>query len=96
MQEEIGQTINSPIFFRIYEFSERSNYIFWSRADFDLGTIKLTEGQRLQWFRHEEVMATPENSFAFGFKKVVVDFFREAPWEGTSDSQAQISPPPTE
>lgn len=80
MQEEIGHTIHHPVLFRVYEFPERTDYVFWSRAEFDLRSIKLTEGQRLRWFSHEEIIATRENSFAFGFKKVVIDFFREAPW----------------
>ncbi|MGZ8939669.1 MAG: NUDIX hydrolase [Limisphaerales bacterium] len=77
MQEEIGQRIHNPTFFRRYDFPERSDYIFWSRADFHLPSIKLTEGQRLQWFTRVEIEGMPEKAFAFGFKRIVMDFLVE-------------------
>lgn len=94
MQEEIGHTIRQPTLFRVYEFPDHRDHIFWARADFDLSDVKLNEGQRLKWFSYDEIKATHETSVAFGFKSVIVDFLREAPW--LSGSPAQKSPQPAE
>ena len=77
MREEIGQGISNPELFRVYRQSNQTDYVFWQRAEFDLSKINLTEGQRLQWFTRDEVVSMPASAFAFGFKRVILEFFSE-------------------
>ena len=47
-------------------------YIFWEKIDFDIQDVYLKEGQMLVWLTEEELTVT---NFAFGFDKVVKEFF---------------------
>lgn len=47
-------------------------HIFSKAADFDLADVRLKEGQALVWLTEEEAGRTP---FAFGFNRVVAEFF---------------------
>jgi 8-oxo-dGTP diphosphatase len=81
MKEEIGVVVRRPDLFRTYELPERLDYVFWQAADFDLSEIELCEGQRLKWFAEAEIRAMGDDSIAFGFHKVLLEFFEERPFE---------------
>jgi 8-oxo-dGTP diphosphatase len=72
MLEEIEINVAGCSLFRIYEFSDRTEYVFVEEADFDLQHIVLHEGQRLQWFSEEEAA---QAELAYGFNQVLSDFF---------------------
>jgi 8-oxo-dGTP diphosphatase len=80
MKEEIGEEIRAPKLFHVYEYPDRTDYVFWLRRDLEIERLELTEGERLKWFSETDVSATPDNLFAFGFKAVILDFYRERPF----------------
>ena len=49
------------------------HYVFSRAADFDLADLRLKEGEALLWLKEEDIGRT---RFAFGFERVVSDFFR--------------------
>jgi hypothetical protein len=59
------------------EFTDRIEYTFWKKSNFDIEFITLHEGQRLKWFDQEEVEKT---DLALGFNKILLSFFTEAPF----------------
>ena len=76
MLEEIEVNVEGCRLFRVYEFSDRTEYVFCKPADFDLQNIVLHEGQMLRWFSREE--AEQEN-LAYGFNQVLSDYFNSNP-----------------
>ncbi|MBZ4218714.1 MAG: NUDIX hydrolase [Chlorobium sp.] len=72
MLEEIEINVEGCRLFRVYEFSDRTEYVFFKQADFDLQDIVLHEGQMLKWFSQAE--AEQEN-LAYGFNQVLSDYF---------------------
>lgn len=80
MQEEIEYELREPRLFKIYHEADRVEHTFWRRENFDLNTTPLHEGRRLKWFSEADVRRMPDEEFAFGFKAVLLDFFREKPW----------------
>ncbi len=73
MQEEIGLDVAPFQRFSVTEFPDRTEYTFWKRADLDIRTIRLMEGQRLKWFSRQEAERT---ELAYGFNGIVADFFK--------------------
>jgi 8-oxo-dGTP diphosphatase len=49
------------------------DYLFSKAADFDLGDLRLKEGQTLLWLTEDEAERT---EFAFGYNGLVIEFFR--------------------
>jgi 8-oxo-dGTP diphosphatase len=80
MREEIGVEVPTPNLFRVYQYPERVDHVFWLRRDLNIADIQLTEGQRLKWFSKNEIQDAPAEVFAFGFKRVILDFFQERPF----------------
>ena len=73
--EELGiQDLGDIELFKIITSEKITNYIFWKRMDIDPVNIVLTEGQKIEYFNFEQVKKT---ELAFGFTKVVIDFFKE-------------------
>lgn len=81
MNEEIGVKLENPDLFNIYDLPDRIEYTFWQRANFDIGEITLTEGQCLKWFTHSDINRMTDKELAFGFKSIILDFFRQKPFE---------------
>jgi len=72
MLEEMEINVEGCALFRIYEFSDRREYIFMKEADFEPDEITLHEGQMIRWFSKEEA-ANAE--LAYGFNEVLADYF---------------------
>jgi 8-oxo-dGTP diphosphatase len=49
------------------------DYLFSKAAEFDIPDVRLKEGQALLWLTEEEAAQT---TFAFGYDRLVADFFR--------------------
>lgn len=81
MKEEIGIDVGSPPLFHKYDMTDRTEFTFWQAVDFNLAKIVLYEGQRMQWFTQEEILRMSDDDFAFDFRKILLDFFREQPFE---------------
>jgi 8-oxo-dGTP diphosphatase len=77
MQEEMELELKIFFLFSIMEFTDRIEYTFWKKSNFDIEFITLHEGQRLKWFDQEEVEKT---DLALGFNKILLSFFTEAPF----------------
>ena len=81
MREEMSVQLQSPRLFNVYDMEDRIEYTFWERADFDIAGIALQEGRCLEWFTEQEIGRMPDSALAFGFKSVLLDFFRQKPFE---------------
>lgn len=78
IREEMGMDIEPFYNFRIVEFDDRNDHVFWKSIQIDTADIRLTEGQRLKWFSRDEVAAM---RLAYGFNPVVEAFFKTKIWE---------------
>jgi 8-oxo-dGTP diphosphatase len=72
MKEEMGLDLSDFDLFCVREFSDRIEHTFWKPWDLDIVDIRLTEGQRLQWFSREKARRT---ELAYGFNQILEDFF---------------------
>ena len=72
MLEEIEVNVEGCRFFKVYEFSDRTEHVFTMNAEFDVEGMVLHEGQMLRWFSREEMVKT---ELAYGFNEVLEDFF---------------------
>lgn len=77
IREEIGLELKSPKLFNVYPMDDRTEYTFWQEADFDAHAVQLNEGQRLRWFSKGELEELSSDTIAFGFRDVILEFFRE-------------------
>ena len=78
--EEIELDLRKPQLFDVYDMGDRVEHTFWSEQDLDIASTRLHEGQRLQWFSESDISAVPADQLAFGFKSILLDFFRKRPW----------------
>ncbi len=88
MKEEIGIEFKNPYLFGVYDMNDRVECTFWQRADFDIRRITLNEGQRLKWFTEKEINKMTDEELAFEFKSIILDFFRQKPFEVSGESDA--------
>ncbi len=77
---EVELAPDSLKLFNAYDMADRLECTFWKQVDFDIRTLKLNEGQQLQWFSESEIEAMPSNMIAFSFRDVILEFFRCRPW----------------
>ena len=56
-------------------FPDRVEYTFWKKANLDLESINLHEGQQLNWFSEFEAKNT---KLAYGFNEMVDNFFKKS------------------
>ena len=83
VSEEIEFDLKTPQLFNRYDMADRVEHTYWLMHNLDIAKTPLHEGQRLQWFSHREITDLPEHQIAFGFKQILLDFFREQPWTKT-------------
>ena len=84
IKEEMDLNLDGFHLFSVMEFDDRVEYTFWKKANLDIDTIQLREGQRLKWFEKNQAKMT---KLAYGFNQIVEDFFNRA-----NDLQKQIDP----
>jgi 8-oxo-dGTP diphosphatase len=80
MKEEIELDVNNPKLFKVSEMSDRTEYTFWGKANFEIENINLHEGQKLQWFSEDKIKNLSDDEIAFNFKQIILDFFTEKPY----------------
>jgi 8-oxo-dGTP diphosphatase len=80
IHEEIGYELKSPELFKIFDLEDRIEWMYWERAEIDVATSILTEGERLDWFSANRIRRTPSDQFAFDFKCLLLDFFDAEPF----------------
>ena len=81
MKEEIGISLTDVNLFNVYNLPDRYECTFWKMSDFNIKDIRLTEGQRLQWFTYEEIEHMNDDDVAFGFKPIILEFFQKRPFD---------------
>ena len=81
MKEEIDFDLENPALFRVCDMGDRIEHTFWQKENFDIDSLVLTEGQRLQWFTEKEIFAMTDKELAFGFRAILLDFFDQKPFE---------------
>jgi 8-oxo-dGTP diphosphatase len=79
IKEELNIDIPVPQLFDVYEFEDRIEVTFCLKMDLDISQTTLYEGQKLQWFTPDEIIALDCEQLAFGFKKVLTDFIQSGP-----------------
>jgi 8-oxo-dGTP diphosphatase len=77
MKEEMDLNLEKFQLLSVMEFIDRIEYTFWKKANLDIQSINLHEGQKLKWFTEFEVKNT---KLAYGFNEIVDDFFTKAPF----------------
>ena len=80
MKEEMDLNLEEFQLLSVMEFIDRIEYTFWKKANLDIQSINLHEGQKLKWFTEFEVKNT---KLAYGFNEIVDDFFTKAPFNST-------------
>jgi len=77
MKEEMGLNLEEFQLLSVMEFTDRTEYTFWKKANLDIRKINLQEGQKLKWFTESEAKNT---QLAYGFNEIVDDFFTKSPF----------------
>jgi len=72
MKEEMDLDLKGFETFKVVEFFDRTEYVFWKKENLDISQINLTEGQALKWFGEDEIDST---QLACGFNKIAKAFF---------------------
>ena len=76
LREELELDLLSPAFFKTCMATHGLVHLFWQSAEPGLANAPLHEGQRLGWFSEQEIQALPDDHFAFGFRPLLLEFFR--------------------
>lgn len=71
MREELGIELHAYDLYRIVEFPDRDDFIYWKFVSIAFDRTKLLEGQELRWFSREKIEAT---DIAYGFKPLLLEF----------------------
>ena len=77
MGEELEICLGDFDLFSVTEFSDRIEYTFWEKVNFDINKINLNEGQKIGWFTETEAKNT---ELAYGFNRIVDSFFNKKPF----------------
>lgn len=80
IEEEIELKLHNPVLFKVFDMADRIENTFWQRANLDIATQRLNEGQRLKWFTEDEIRRMTHDQLAFGFRSVLLEFFRQKPF----------------
>jgi 8-oxo-dGTP diphosphatase len=89
VKEEIGRDIKKLNFYKKTDMSargcltakDRIEHTYWEKVDIDIKQTILTEGQKLKWFTEEQIKKLPEEKIAFGFKPIILSFFKDKPFK---------------
>ncbi|MFH0995918.1 MAG: NUDIX domain-containing protein [Pseudomonadota bacterium] len=94
IEEEIGLKLHNPVLFKVFDMADRIENTFWQRANLNIATQRLNEGQRLKWFTENEIRSMTNDQLAFGFRSVLLEFFRqkrnEEPDNNSLSSQGEL------
>ena len=74
MKEEMDLDLEDFQLLSVMEFTDRVEYTFWKKANLNIQSITLHEGQKLKWFTESEARNT---KLAYGFNKIIHYFFQE-------------------
>ena len=77
IKEEMGLDLDEYHLFSVSEFADRTEHVYWKKANLEIAEIDLTEGQCLRWFTGHEARQT---ELAYGFNQIIEDFFRQTPF----------------
>ena len=77
MGEELDISLSDFDLFSATEFSDRIEYTFWEKVNFDITQINVNEGQKIKWFTETEAKNT---ELAYGFNRIVDSFFNKKPF----------------
>ena len=75
MKEEMDLNLEAFQLLSVIEFIDRIEYTFWKKANLDIESINIHEGQQLKWFTEFEARSA---KLTYGFNEIVDDFFRKA------------------
>lgn len=83
MNGDLGLVLHSLRLFKRYDFPDREEHVFWARLNLPVENLKLMEGQQLRWFSEAQVGRL---QVAFGFDRVIREFFDSPPVSETTHS----------
>lgn len=75
MKEELGIVdVGDIIFYKSYSNNNLIDNVFWKKANMDVNSITLKEGQKLKYFSIDEIR---KMKLAFDYQILLDEFFRE-------------------
>lgn len=75
INEELGiSNLGEVELFKVFTSEKITHFIFWKKIDLIPTEINLLEGQKIEYFDFERIK---ETEMAFGFSKVLEDFYKE-------------------
>nr|BBH87261.1 hypothetical protein KTC_20120 [Thermosporothrix sp. COM3] len=77
-KEELGIELHEAALFVAAERAYGTEYTYWAKASFRLDQIRLSEGQKVQWFTYEQIQAM---HLIYEDNAILDDFFRERPFD---------------
>lgn len=72
MKEELELDLKGFELFKVYNWPDRDEAIFYKKINLDIDSINLHEGQKLKYFSKDELLKI---DLAFQFNQVMRDFF---------------------
>lgn len=81
MKEELGIELKKPALFKVSTIKNITENTFWKRLNLNIDEINLREGQKLKWFTEDEIKKLSEKKMHFGFKSLVLEFFKKRPFK---------------
>jgi len=81
VKEELGRDIKNLNFYKKTDMKDRIEHTYWERANIDIKQTTLTEGQKLKWFTEGQIKKLPEEKIAFGFKRIILAFLKDKPFQ---------------
>jgi 8-oxo-dGTP diphosphatase len=78
VKEELGIELSNAALFMAAERSYGREHTYWARANFRLEDIKLSEGQGVRWFSHDEIKNI---QLIYEDNLILEDFFQQKPFE---------------
>ena len=89
MMEEIETDVGECGLFRVYSFSDRREHVFMLQRELRVRETVLHEGQMLRWFTKRE---TEETALAYGFNRVLSEWFEAVSGSFPDTAQRQQQP----
>jgi 8-oxo-dGTP diphosphatase len=73
MDEELELKMKDFEIFKVFEWPEKTETVFYKKLDLDLNKVNLHEGQKVEYFSKEKLLAT---DLAFHDNEIIKEFFK--------------------
>ena len=73
IKEEIGIKITNPRLVKCYKIRETELYLFYIKRNININKIKLTEGEKIKFFKPQNVLTIKTG---YNIKQIIKDFIK--------------------